>query len=95
LIKRNFRKEERNHYIANAISSGIKIEEKHGKIRYLCTLSHVKPKGCEEHPMFLVLEVTLTTQNEKGQQFLMPEVELSGWWTNLTKRRDNLYVSLS
>lgn len=85
LIKRNFRKEDRNHFIANAISSGIKIEEKHGKIKYLCTLSHVKPEGCEEHLMFLVLEVTLTTQNEKGEQFLIPEVELSGWWTNLTE----------
>ena len=35
LIKRNFRKEDRNLFIANAISSGIKINEDHGKIRYL------------------------------------------------------------
>ena len=85
LIKRNFRNEDRTHYIDNAIKSGVKIEEKHGKTRYLCTLSHVKPEGCEEHPMFLVLEVTLTTQDDKGELFLLPEVELSGWWTNLTE----------
>ena len=35
LIKRNFRKEDRNLFIANAISSSIKTNEDHGKIRYL------------------------------------------------------------
>lgn len=46
LIKRNFCKEDRNHYIENALGSDIKIDEKHGKS--ICALSHVKPEGCEK-----------------------------------------------
>ena len=42
----------------------------------------MKLEGCEK-TAYLVLEVTLTTQDDKGEQFLLPEVELSGWWTNL------------
>ena len=85
LIKRNFRNEDRNHYIDNAIKTGVKIEEKHGKTRYLCTLSHVKPEGCENYPMFLVLEVIESMQDDKGQPYFYPMYELSGWWTNLSE----------
>ena len=82
LIKRNFRKEDRNHYIENALGSDIKIDEKYGKS--ICALSHVKPEGWEK-TAYLVLEVTKTTHDDKGEQYLLPEIELSDWWTNLTE----------
>lgn len=82
-VKRNLRKEMREPYLAIARRCGEKISSRDGKDVYRCTLSHRKPKGWEDIPLFMVVEVIERLTSADDQESLIPEVEVSTWRTNL------------
>lgn len=83
LAKRNLRNESREQYLALARRCGEKISSRDGKNVYRCTLSHRKPNGLEDMPLFMIVEVIERLTSPDGQELLIPEVEVSAWWTNL------------
>lgn len=83
LVKHNLRKESPEQYLALARRCGLQIQSRDGKNVYRCTLSHRKPIGCEDVPMFLIVEVTERLTTSDGEMLLIPEIEVSAWWTNL------------
>lgn len=83
LIKHNLRKESPEQYLATARRCGLQIQSRDGKNVYRCTLSHRKPIGCEDVSMFLIVEVTERLTTSDGEMLLIPEIEVSSWWTNL------------
>lgn len=83
LVKRNLRSECREQYLALARRCGEKMPSRRGKNVYRCLLSHRKPEGLENEPMFMVVEVTERLTDAKGQILLIPDIEVSAWWTNL------------
>jgi hypothetical protein len=83
LIKRNLRREPLEQYLAMARRLGQKQHTRDGKNVYRCILSHIKPNGLEDEPLFVILEVTERLTDHDGQPLLVPELEVSTWWTNL------------
>ncbi len=84
LVKRNLRTECREQYLAMARRIGEKVVSREGKNIYRCILSHRKPEGLENKPVFMIVEVVeRLTDAKTEEEFLIPEVEVSAWWTNL------------
>jgi hypothetical protein len=83
LIKRNLRREPLEQYLAMARRLGEKQHTRDGKNVYRCILSHIKPNGLEDEPLFVIVEVTERLTDHDGQPLLVPELEVSTWWTNL------------
>ena len=83
LIKRNLRKESLEQYLALSKHCGHQMPSRDGKNIYRCMLSHRKPDGCEDIPMFMIVEVTERLTTPDGDALLIPEIEVSTWWTNL------------
>lgn len=94
LVKRNLRNEVREQYLALARRCGEKLPSRDGKNIYRCTLAHRKPAGLEDIPLFMIVEVTERLTGIDGQTLLIPELEVSAWWTNLPESETlciNLY----
>lgn len=85
LVKRNLRRECPEQYLAMARRLGQKLEARDGKNVYRCILSHIKPAGLEDKPLFVVGEVTERLTDRDGQPLLVPDLEVSTWWTNLSE----------
>lgn len=83
LVKHNLRKESPEQYLGLAKHCGHRMPSREGKNIYRCTLSHYKPAGCEDIPMFLIVEVAERLTTPDGTPLLIPEIEVSSWWTNL------------
>lgn len=84
LVKRNLRRESLESYQAMAKKMGAKVATRDGKNIYRCILSHRQPKGLENIPLFMVVEVSERSTDAKTQEvFLFPELEVSTWWTNM------------
>ena len=83
LVKRNLRTESREQLLAIVRRCGEKLSSRDGKNIYRAILSHRKPKGLENQPLFMVVEVTERLSSADGQRLLIPELEVSEWWTNL------------
>jgi hypothetical protein len=83
IVKHNLRSENKEQYLAMAKRCGEKLPSRDGKDIYRCILSHRKPDGLEDKPLFLVVEVTERQTDADGQPVLLPELEVSTWWTNL------------
>lgn len=83
LVKRNLRSESREQLLAFARRCGEKLPSRDGKNIYRAILSHRKPKDLENYPLFMVIEVTERVSSADGQTLLIPELEVSAWWTNL------------
>jgi hypothetical protein len=84
LIKRNLRREplEQWHEIAQAL--GTARQARKGKTVYTGTLTKSHPTTDEDMPQFdIVFEVTVRTSDHQGNDFLLPQVEVDTWWTNL------------
>lgn len=90
LIKHNLRQESPEQYLALVKRVGKKMPSREGKNVYRCTLAHRQPKGMENIPLFLVVEVTERLVEAKAQEqaLLFPELEVSSWWTNLPVEED-------
>jgi hypothetical protein len=50
---------------------------------YRCVLSHIQPKGLEDAPLFVVVEVVERLTGPDGQELLIPDMKVSTLWTNL------------
>lgn len=85
LVKRNLRRECPEQYLALARRTGQKVAARDGKNIYRCILSHLRPAGLEEEPMFMVVEAVERLTDASGQPLLVPDLEVSTWWTNLTE----------
>lgn len=85
LIKRNLRREPLEQYLAMARRVGQKLQAREGKNVYRCILSHIKPTGLEDEPLFVIAEVTERLTDHDGQPLLVPDLEVSAWWTNLSE----------
>lgn len=83
LVKHNLRHESLEQYLSLAKNCGVKIPSRDGKAEYRCVISHKRPVGCKDIPMFLVVEATERWTDSKGNELLFPEIEVSSWWTNL------------
>lgn len=85
LVKRNLRRECPEQYLAMARRMGEKIAAREGKNVYRCILSHKQPAGLEGKPIFMVVEAVERLADPDGQPLLIPQLEVSTWWTNLTE----------
>ena len=83
LVKRNLRKEAPEKYLAMARRIGGRVASREGKNVYRCIFSHIQPKGLENVPLFVVVEVVERLTAPDGQELLIPDLEVSTWWTNL------------
>jgi hypothetical protein len=83
LVKRNLRKESPEQYLAIARRVGYKVKSREGKNVYRCVLSHIHPNGLEDAPVFTLVEVVERLTSPDGQALLIPDLEVSTWWTNL------------
>jgi hypothetical protein len=85
LIKRNLRRESPEQYLAMAKRLGEKQQTRDGKNVYRCILSHIKPASLEDEPLFVIVEATERLTDRDGQPLLLPDLEVSTWWTNLSE----------
>jgi hypothetical protein len=85
LVKRNLRRECPEQYLAMARRMGEKLPAREGKNVYRCILSHARPAGLEDEPVFMVVEAVERLIDATGQPLLIPDLEVSTWWTNLTE----------
>ena len=85
LVKRNLRRECPEQYLALARRAGEKVAARDGKNIYRCILSHRRPSGLDDEPIFMVVEAIERLTDPDGQQLLIPHLEVSTWWTNLTE----------
>jgi len=83
LVKRNLRHECLEQCLELVKRCGQKMPSRDGKSVYRSVLSHKRPAGCEDIPMFLVVEATERRTDPQGNKLLFPEIEISSWWTNL------------
>jgi hypothetical protein len=83
LVKRNLRKEAPEQYLALARRVGEQVESRAGKNVYRCILSHRKPEGLEDEPLFMIVEAVERLTTPAGEVLLIPDVQVSTWWTNL------------
>ena len=84
LIKRNHRNEVLEAYLDNAKAVGHRIKTRKGKKVYRYIDSHSRPEGMEDVPMFKIVEVIVRyTDAKTGEAYLIPQLEVNSWWTNL------------
>ncbi len=83
LVKRNLRNENPEQYLAMARRVGDKVKSREGKNVSRCVLSHIHPNGLDAAPVFTVVEVVERLASPDGQALLIPDLEVSTWWTNL------------
>lgn len=86
LVKRNLRSEKLEQWLACARKVGACEKSRPGKNIFRGFVSHKKPVSMEDVPMFIAFEVTeRLTDVKTGERLLIPELEVSIWWTNLTE----------
>lgn len=84
ICKWNLRKQDKAACVAQAEAAGVFEEIRPGKRVGLLDLSVERAWRKEKRTFRLIVEVTERTINKKGQQLLVPEIELQGWWTSLS-----------
>lgn len=84
LTKWNPRKQDKHAWIARAEALGAFIESRAGK-RVAVLDEHIERAWGKQRRAFRrVVRVTERTIDKRGQQLLIPEIEIEGWWTSLT-----------
>lgn len=84
LIKRNLRREPLEQWREIAETLGTAHHPRSGKTVYTGTITKSHPKADADMPEFdIVFEVTVRTSDHRGDDFLVPDVEVETWWTNL------------
>ncbi len=80
LIKRNLRKEQLEWWLSIGRRVGDVTEPRPGKKVFTGIVSHLKPTGIiSDKPIFVVFEVIERTIDNKGQELLIPDIEVSTW----------------
>jgi len=84
LIKRNLRKERPDYWLDVAETFGKRENPREGKIVYTGSITKSHPKAEPDMPdLDIVFQVTVRTIDKKGVAYLVPDVEIETWWTNL------------
>lgn len=84
LIKRNLRNEPLEWWLSLARRVGDISELRPGKKVFTGIISHLKPANLKsDKPGFVVFEVIERTIDNKGQELLIPDIEVNTWWTNI------------
>lgn len=84
MTKWNPRKQDKHAWIARAEGVGAFIERRAGK-RVAVLDEHIERAWGKQRRAFRrVVRVTERTIDKRGQQLLIPEIEIEGWWTSLT-----------
>jgi hypothetical protein len=84
IIKRNKRKESDEKWLRRAKRHGERVKARKGKKTWIGTI-RIHPKKKDEilKDVVCVFEVTERRIDKYGNPFLIPEIEVNMWWTNL------------
>ena len=85
IVKRNNRKENLEKWLERAKRGGARAEPRKGKKVWVGTANNIHPqkKGECIPEISCVYEVTERKTDSAGNAFLIPEIEVNLWWTNL------------
>ncbi len=85
IVKRNLRKESPEQWLEMASKVGELHTPREGKKVYTGFVSHLHPGGATSTmgQVPVVFEVTERSLDHEGNPFLLPEIEVNTYWTNL------------
>lgn len=84
ITKWNPRKQDKAAWVDEAEVANAFVETRPGKRVALLDKQVERAWGKERRTFRLVVRVTERTIDKKGQQLLVPDIEIEGWWTSLT-----------
>jgi hypothetical protein len=82
--KWNPRKQDKDAWVRRAEEAGAFVSARPGKRVAHLSLEVERAWHKEKRSFRLIVRVTERTIDRKGQHFLIPEIELDGWWTTLS-----------
>jgi hypothetical protein len=85
ITKWNPRRQDKAAWVARAEAAGAFEEIRAGKRVGLLDLQIERAWKKTKRTLRLVVRVTERTIDKKGQQLLVPEIEIEGWWTSLAE----------
>jgi len=85
ITKWNPRRQDKAAWVARAEAAGAFEEIRAGKRVGLLDLQVERAWKKTKRTLRLVVRVTERTIDKKGQQLLVPEIEIEGWWTSLAE----------
>ena len=83
LIKWNPRKESPERWLSYAEAHGEWSEPRPGKRVALFAVHETRTFDGYDYPLRRVMRVIERTIDKRGQQLLVPEIDIEGWWTSL------------
>ena len=83
VIKWNPRKESPEQWLAYAEKNGDWSEPRPGKRVALFDVRETRTHAGYDYPLRHVMRVIERTIDKRGQQLLVPEIDIEGWWTSL------------
>ena len=85
IIKRNKRRENDEKWLKTARRYGKRVETRKGKKVWIGT-ARIHPRKKDEtlEDVICAFEVTERKTDSRGNRYLIPEIEVNTWWTNLT-----------
>jgi hypothetical protein len=83
IIKWNPRQESPEQWLADAEAHAEWVEPRPGKRVAVFDVRLTRTHGGYDYPLRRVMRVTERSIDKHGQQLLVPEIELEGWWTSL------------
>jgi len=84
VIKRNKRKENGGEWLRRAKRHGKRAASREGKKVWVGTIAkHPRKKGETLNGIHCVFEVIERKTDSEGNRYLIPEIEVNSWWTNL------------
>lgn len=84
IVKWNHRKVDRNYWQAKAFAEGKVNSPREGKRVALFTVYERQEHEGQTYQFRRVMRVTERTIDKGGQRLLTPDIEVEGWWTNLS-----------
>ena len=85
LIKWNPRQQDEPHWLTQAEAQGQWERPREGKRVALFSVEEAQDYEGRRYRFRRVMRVIERTIDKRGQQLLMPEVEIEGWWTSLDR----------
>jgi len=83
LIKWNPRQQDEQHWLDHAQAHGQWVEPRQGKRVALFEVYEGQTYQDKDYRFRRVMRVIERTIDKRGQQLLVPEIEIEGWWTTL------------
>lgn len=90
IIKWNPRQQDKEAWLAQADQQGRWSEPREGKRVALFSIDHKKEWRGYEYTVRRVMRITERTIDKKGQTFLIPEIDIEGWWTSLANPEEEI-----